>query len=97
LKSGPIDVYLEGTFDGYSQSLNMRGKAIPKLNGNKVFKFSPQLAKLLSKAQSKGGLIETHFKLEGPASRPQMTLLGIKPQKDKTRRLLKDLKSLIKK
>jgi len=90
LKGKPMDVYFEGIFDGYSQSLNMLGKAIPKLNRNKVFRFSPQLAKLLSKAQSNGGLVESHFKLEGPASHPQMTLLGIKLQKDKTRRLLKD-------
>ena len=90
LKGKPMDVYFEGIFDGYSQSLNMLGKAIPKLKRNKVFRFSPQLAKLLSKAQSNGGLVESHFKLEGPASHPQMTLLGIKLQKDKTRRLLKD-------
>jgi hypothetical protein len=62
---------------------------------NKVLHSSPQLAQLLSKAQSEGGLIETHFKLEGPASHPQMTLLGIKPQKNNTRKLLKDLKGLI--
>jgi autotransporter translocation and assembly factor TamB len=90
LKGKPMDVYFEGVFDGYSQSLNMLGKAIPKLNSNRVFKFSPQLAELLSKAQSQGGLVESHFKLEGPVSHPQMTLLGIKLQKDKTGRLLKD-------
>jgi hypothetical protein len=73
----------------------MLGKAVPKFNLNKVLHSSPQLAQLLSKAQSKGGLIETHFKLEGPVSHPQMTLLGIKPRKDKTKRLLKDLKGLI--
>ena len=40
-------------------------------------------------------MIETHFKLEGPVSHPQMTLLGIKPQKGKTKQLLKDFKDLI--
>ncbi len=96
LKGGPMDVYLEGIFDGHTQSLNMLGKALPKFNMNKAFKSSPQLANLLSKAQSKGGLIETHFKLEGPASRPQMTLIGIKPQKETIRPLLKGLEGLIK-
>ena len=95
LKGAPMDVYFEGLFDGHSQSINILGKAVPKFNTNKVRHSSPQLANLISKAQSKGGLIETHFKLEGPASHPQMTLLGIKPQKDKTKRLLKDLKGLI--
>jgi hypothetical protein len=95
LKGAPMDVYFEGLFDGHSQSINILGKAVPKFNTNKVRHSSPQLANLISKAQSKGGLIETHFKLEGPASHPQMTLLGIKPQKNKTKRLLKDLKGLI--
>jgi hypothetical protein len=95
LKGRPMDVYFEGLFDGHNQSLNMLGKAVPKFNMNKVLHSSPQLAQLLSKAQSEGGLIETHFKLEGPASHPQMTLLGIKPQKNNTRKLLKDLKRLI--
>jgi AsmA-like protein len=95
LKGRPMDVYFEGLFDGHNQSLNMLGKAVPKFNMNKVLHSSPQLAQLLSKAQSEGGLIETHFKLEGPASHPQMTLLGIKPQKGKTKRLLKNLKGLI--
>jgi hypothetical protein len=61
LKGKPMDVYFEGLFDGYSQSLNMLGKAIPKF---------------------KRGLTKTHFKLEGPASHPQMTLLGDKSQED---------------
>ena len=95
LKGKPMDVYFEGLFDGHNQSLNMLGKAVPKFNMNKVLHSSPQLAQLISKAQSKGGLIETHFKLEGPVSHPQMTLIGIKPQKIKTKRLLKDLKGLI--
>ncbi len=95
LKGKPMDVYFEGLFDGHSRSLNMLGKAVPKFNMNKVLHSSPQLAQLLSKAQSKGGLIETHFKLEGPVSHPQMTLIGIKPQKNKTKRLLKNLKGLI--
>ena len=58
LKGKPMDVYFEGLFDGYSQSLDMLGKAIPKFKG----------------------LTETYFKLEGPASRPQMTLLGNNPR-----------------
>lgn len=95
LKGEPMDVYFEGLFDGYSQSLNMMGKAIPKFNMNKALNSSPPLAALLSKAQAEGGLIETHFKLEGPATRPQMTLLGMKPQKENSKRLLKDLKELI--
>jgi hypothetical protein len=95
LKGAPMDVYFEGLFDGHSQSLNMLGKAIPKFNMDRALRSSPQLANLVSKAQSDGGLIETHFKLEGPASHPQMTLLGVKPQKDKTKRFLKDLKNLI--
>jgi len=61
LKGKPMDVYFEGLFDGYSQSLNMLGKATPKF---------------------KRGLTKTHFKLVGPASHPQMTLLGIKSQAD---------------
>ncbi len=95
LKGAPMDVYFQGLFDGHSQSLNMLGKAIPKFNMDKALRSSPRLANLISKTQSEGGLIETHFKLEGPASHPQMTLLGIKPQKDKTKRFLKDLKNLI--
>ena len=68
LKGKPMDVYFEGLFDGHSQSLNLLGKAIPK------FKMSKAL-----NSSSKGRLTETHFKLEGPASRPQMTLIGNKP------------------
>jgi AsmA-like C-terminal region len=97
LKGKPMDVYFEGLFDGHSQSLNMMGKAVPKFNTTKALSASPQLARLLSKAQAKGGVIKTHFKLEGPASHPQMTLIGIKPQKHKTKQLLKGLKDLKKK
>ena len=95
LKGAPMDVYFEGLFDGHTQSLNMLGKAAPKFNTNNARYSSSQLANLVSKAQSEGGLIETHFKLEGPISHPQMTLLGIKPQKNNARKLLKDLKGLI--
>ena len=95
LKGAPMDVYFEGRFDGHTQSLNMMGNAVPKFNMDKALHSSPQLANLVSKAQSDGGLIETHFKLEGPISHPQMTLLGIKPQRNKTKRFLKDLKNLI--
>ena len=95
LKGAPMDVYFEGLFDGHNQSLDIKGNAVPKFNTNKVRHSSPQLANLISKAQSKGGLIETQFKLEGPVSHPQMTLIGIKPQKEKAKRLLKDLKELI--
>lgn len=96
LKGRPMDVYLEGMFDGHTRSLNMLGKALPKFNLNKAFKSSSKLSKLLSKAQSRNGLIETHFKLQGSTSRPQMTLIGIKPQKKSTRQILKDLEDLIK-
>lgn len=95
LKGEPIDIYLEGIFDGYTQSLDMLGKALPKFNVSRALKSSPQISQLLSKAQGKGGLIETHFKLEGPAQRPQMTLLGIKPQKNNTRKLLQDVRDLV--
>jgi hypothetical protein len=95
LKGKPMDVYLEGLFDGHTQSLDMLGKALPKFNVRKFLKPSSKLAQLLSKSQTKGGLIETHFKLEGPVSHPQMTLLGIKPQKGQTKRLVKDLKGLL--
>ena len=95
LKGEPMDVYFEGRFDGYTQSLNILGKAIPKFNMNKALRSSPKLANLVSKAQSDGGLLETHFKLEGPISHPQMTLLGIKPRKDTTKRFFKDLRNLI--
>ena len=92
LKGKPIDVYFEGLFDGHSQSLNMLGRAVPKFKSRSS---SPQLANVLSKGQSKGGLIETHFKLEGPASHPQMTLLGVKLEKERAKGLFKNLKSLI--
>jgi hypothetical protein len=95
LKGAPMDVYFEGLFDGHNKSLNMLGKAVPKFDRNMTRHSSTQLANLASKSQSKGRLIETHFKLEGLVSHPQMTLLGNKPQKDKTKRLLKDLKGLI--
>ena len=90
-----MDVYLEGIFDGYNKTLDMRGKALPKFGLSKALKASSQLGRLLSKAQAESGLIETHFKLDGPVSRPQMRLLGIKPQKNNTRQLLKNLKGLI--
>lgn len=96
LKGGIMDVYLEGIFDGHTRSLNMLGKALPKFNMNKAFKSSPKLAKLLSTAQSQGGLVETHFKLEGPVARPQMTLIGIKPQKKTIQPLIKGLDNLFK-
>ena len=96
LKGELMDVYLEGIFDGYNKNLNMRGKALPKFGLSQARKASPQLARLLSKAQAESGLIETHFKLDGTASRPQIRLLGIKPQKNNARQLLKDLKGLIK-
>ena len=95
LKGEPMDVYLEGIFDGYNKTLDMRGKALPKFGLSKALKASSQLGRLLSKAQAESGLIETHFKLDGPVSRPQMRLLGIKPQKNNTRQLLKNLKGLI--
>ncbi len=95
LKGEIMDVYLEGIFDGHTRSLNMLGKALPKFSMNKALKSSPKLAQLLSQAQSQGGLIETHFKLEGPVARPQMTLIGIKPQKKAIQPLLKGLKDLI--
>jgi len=95
LKGASMDVYFEGLFDGHGQSLNMLGNAVPKFNSNKARHSSPKLANLISKAQSEGGLLETHFKLEGPISHPQMTLLGVKLQKDKTKRFLKDLKNLV--
>ncbi len=96
LKGEPMDVYFEGMFDGHSQSLNMLGKAIPKFDMIRTLKSSSQLAQFVSKAQSDdGGLIATHFKLEGPVSHPQMTLLGIKLQKGKSSQLLKNLKGLI--
>lgn len=91
LKGELVDVYLEGLFDGHTQSLNMIGKALPKISMNRALKNSPKLAKLLSKAQSKGSLLETRFKLEGPAQKPQMTLLGIRPSKKSSRQLLNDL------
>jgi hypothetical protein len=59
LKGKPMDVYFEGLFDGYTQSFNLLGKAVPKF---------------------KRGLDKAHFKLVGPASHPQMTLLGNKSE-----------------
>jgi len=94
LKGAPMDVYFQGLFDGHSQSLNILGKAVPKFNLDKALHSSPRLANPVSKTQSGGGLIETHFKLEGLVSHPQMTLLGIKPQKDKTKQILKNFKDL---
>jgi hypothetical protein len=95
LKGKPMDVYFKGLFDGYGQSLNMLGKAIPKFNTKKTSKSSPHMANLYSKAQSKGELVETHFKLEGPVSRPRMTLLGIKAQKNQPKQSHKDLKDML--
>ncbi len=95
LKGEPMDVYFEGLFDGYTQSLDMLGKALPKFNMGKILKSSSQVAQIVSKSQSEEGLIATHFKLQGTPSRPQMTLTGIKPQKGKTGQLLKGLKELI--
>ena len=92
LKGGLVDVYLTGLFDGHTQSLDMMGRALPKINMSKALKSSPQLAKLLSNAQAKGGLVETRFKLEGPAQKPQMTLLGIQPNRKSSKELLQDLK-----
>ncbi len=86
LKGEPMDIYFEGIFDGYTQTLNMVGRGLPKFNLSKARKASPQLARMLSKAQARSGLIETHFKLDGPVSRPQMRLLGIKPLLKKNRR-----------
>ena len=86
LKGEPMDVYFEGIFDGYNQTLNMVGRALPKFNRSTARKASPQLARMLSKVQAESGLIETHFKLDGPISRPQIRLLGIKPRLKKNRR-----------
>lgn len=92
LKGGLMDVHLEGLFDGYSQSLDMLGRALPKINTHKALKRSPQLAQLLAKAQSQGGLVETRFKLEGPAKKPQMTLLGVRPAKNSSKKLMQEIK-----
>lgn len=81
LKGESMDVYLEGIYDGYTRTLNMMGKALPKVIVDRARSSPPQTAQLLSKAQARRGLTETHFKLEGPASRPHMRLLGIIPRK----------------
>lgn len=86
LKGELMDIYFEGIFDGYNKTLNMVGRALPKFSLSKVRKASPQLARLLSKVQAESGLIETHFKLDGPVSRPQIRLLGIKPRSKKNGR-----------
>lgn len=92
LKGDLVDVYLEGLFDGHTQSLDMMGKALPKISMNRALKSSPKLAQLLSKAQAKGSLLETRFKLEGSAKKPRMTLLGIRPNRKSSRELINDLK-----
>ena len=81
LKGESMDVYLEGIYDGHTRTLNMMGKAFPKVIVGRARSSSPQTAQILSKAQARRGLTETRFKLEGPASRPQMRLLGIIPRK----------------
>lgn len=79
---------INGKFN--TSNLTLKGKPMD-VYFEGLFDGHNQSLNLLGKANPKyKGLIETHFKLEGLASRPRMTLLGIKLQEDKTRLFLQD-------
>ncbi|NIP99561.1 MAG: AsmA-like C-terminal region-containing protein [Nitrospinaceae bacterium] len=87
LKGEPLNIYLEGLYDAHTQQLDLRGKALPKTGTGRALQTSPQAARMVRKSRKR--LVETHFTLEGPVSRPQMTLLGIRskaPRKAKPSR-----------
>ena len=69
---------INGKFN--TRNLTLKGKPMD-VYFEGLFDGHSQSLKMLGKAipKFKKGLMKTRFKLEGPATRPQMTLLGIEP------------------
>jgi len=89
-----LKVYLKGTADIPTQTLDMEGKALPMGDLDKLLQGVPLLGRFVAGNKIDEGLVETYFTLKGPFTDPKVDMQTAKSLIAKPMRIFEKLGDL---
>lgn len=90
-----LKVYLKGTADIPTQTLDMQGKALPMGDLDKLLQGVPLLGRFVAGKKIDEGLVETYFTLKGPITDPKVDMETAKSFIAKPKRIFEELGDLL--
>ncbi len=90
-----IKVYVKGDVHVPDETINLKGKALPMGDLDKILKGVPLLGTLLAGSKKDQGLVETYFNVTGTFAEPKVDIEAAKSIIGKPARILENLGDIL--